>query len=195
MGIIKDIAITGLELRNKVILDTILPFGRISVTIQKNLKMCEKCGNIMADVFTKATNVKETTMVGEIHVIYTPSTRLVLGIHPNVHNSIEKKSGKNITFGTGESKYFCHKCIGWSLPESIAKAVPAIQEQIDSGRDPVIDHSRRLFDGYGCWITVTEFPLDRCGRFLNYQTDFKNFIRILSETKLENEEHLAPHIA
>ncbi|MBI4779491.1 hypothetical protein HY797_03510 [Candidatus Falkowbacteria bacterium] len=191
MEIIKDIATTDYVQRTEITVSYflfILPklIGK-PISLSRRDKYCEKCGEtIVAEVLM--------TGEGEVHLIDQPCTRLVLGIHPAIREAVEKEFGNNISFGMGESQYLCQRCFNWLLPEFIADSVPAIREAIERKRDPIIDSGRQLIDGKGCWITITEFPMDGRGRFINYQTNFQNFVRILNKNGLVDNQRLAPHL-
>lgn len=182
--IIADIATMDPKIRAEAILYHLLPS-------RSRLVICHRCGQKATTEFIRVPDK------GDLHIIMYPCTRVVIGIHPETRVMLEQEMNagtnskkeepwkrKTVSFGFGDSYYFCEECVGWTIPELLAKATTKIQEGIIRKWDPIHDSSKPYVKEKGCWITVTEFPLTRPGRFLDYQTDFRNLIRILNATQL-----------
>lgn len=182
--ITKDIAVTGSakELM-EYLLDEILPHPTTGVDCritEANFTVscfrCMVCGRELAKVLRSEE--------GEIHHLpINPCTRVVLGIHPDVRKKEEERFGREISFGKEEALYICAACTGLKIPERICNSeVKELAGRLH--QDPIAD-MRGYNPNEGCWITVTEFPLNgRTGRFMNLQTNFRRFVIILGRTNL-----------
>ncbi len=148
---------------------------------------CRVCGRDLARVLRS----KE----GEIHIVSNPCTRIVAGIHPEIGEEEEKRFGRKVPFVSGEARYFCAACYGLKTPERIWRNCnPEVKELIGNLHQDPICHMWRYDPKRGCWITVTEFPFNWNGRFMNLQTDFNEFVIILDGIGLVPHRLLIPFL-
>ena len=176
-NIIKDVVGTDAKERALVLLNSLFSYAFIHIqSVNRSVLGCGLCKCQVGLLYHR----KAEDNYAEIHEIWQPCTRVVWGIHPSVREKI-KKPGLIPLYTNGEARYFCLKCESWDLPQKMAIVVPEVSDGLRLGRVPIIDSGSKPIDGKGCWVTITEFPMNRNGRFINYQTNFDNYLKIYQE--------------
>jgi len=176
------------------------PFGRsgynshfLDVLDEENLRfepiICEECRNTLGiKVISKKNNQFSAVIISEIG-----SIMIVLGIHPDSHSIICNKYGKSNTDIMFQTRLFlCNKCRVPSKDFLIPIALISSAVASDLKNTPIITTNMPNFDpDLGCWITILvakENGDNGMKMFLNLQTNYKEFRRILSIPALR--EHM-----
>ncbi|MDI6717711.1 MAG: hypothetical protein QMD86_01530 [Patescibacteria group bacterium] len=104
-------------------------------------------------------------------VVIEPCVRVVLGIDPRTYSVLPAP-----VILISKTIFYCHSCTIRKIPEYLGTFISEIRRNL--GNRVIIDMPH-FQTGKGCWITVTEFGKD--SRFMNFQTDYSDFKRILGQ--------------
>jgi hypothetical protein len=117
---------------------------------------CRKC--------KKSLGVTHSRDFNNLCIIGRECTRIVLGIHPDVHNA----KGDEIPFTCWQKMlYLCPDCGGNAILGQLAEVVDKIKANILSR--PVLIDEPNYIKEKGCWITATQFKQNGKGWFINAQ--------------------------
>lgn len=147
--------------------------------IHPSLCYCSSCKKFIGFIIDEIGSIAgSSTIEDRAYVFLRPCSRIVLGIHPEIHNAA-KIGNVELPFSWSKFIFLCDSCGGKNLVEKVAGVIA----EVNPGEENIMADMPKYDRVKGCWITITEFTLDypRQGKFLNYQTNIKIFNKIISE--------------